>query len=76
MAQGVKDPTLSLLWHRFDSSPGNFCMPWVWPRKKKKKGMSGRGNSECKGSEAVLELEERMLWIGNGLWAYPKQTGQ
>ena len=25
------------LWCRFDSWPRNFCIPWVWPKKKKKK---------------------------------------
>ena len=33
MAQWVKDPVLSLLWHGFDPWPGNFCMPWAWPKK-------------------------------------------
>lgn len=39
---GLKDPALSLLQHRsqvqlrFSSWPGNFCMPWMWPKKKKK----------------------------------------
>ena len=29
----VKDPVSSLLWHRFDSWPGKFCMPWAGPKK-------------------------------------------
>ena len=29
----VKDPALYLLWYRFDPWPGNFCMPWAWPKK-------------------------------------------
>ena len=29
----VKDPVLSLLWH-FNLWPGNFGMPWVWPKQK------------------------------------------
>ena len=39
MAQRVKDPVLSLqqlgslLWHRFDSWPRNFHMPWAQPGK-------------------------------------------
>ena len=37
VAQQVKDPALSLLWHRFDPWPGNFRMLWAWPKKKKKK---------------------------------------
>ena len=42
MAQRVKDPALSLewlrslLWHRFDPWPGNFCRLWAQPKKKKK----------------------------------------
>ena len=41
VAQRVKDPRLSLLWlrslqwHGFDPWPGNFCMPWAWPKKGK-----------------------------------------
>lgn len=41
--------------------------------------MPGRGNSKCKGSEAVSELEERALGKGNGPrghWAHPKQRVQ
>ena len=40
--QWVRDPALSLqwlgrqLWHEFDPWPGNFYMPQVWPKKKKK----------------------------------------
>ena len=37
VAQQGKDPVLSLLWHRFSPWPGNFCMVWVQPKKKKKK---------------------------------------
>ena len=43
MAQWVKDPVSSLLWLRlllwcrFDSWPGIFCMLWVLPKKRKKK---------------------------------------
>ena len=39
VAQGVKDPALSLqrlrllLSHRFDPLPGNFHMPWMQPKK-------------------------------------------
>ena len=36
MAQWVKDLVLSLLWCRFDPCPGNFCVLWVQPEKKKK----------------------------------------
>ena len=31
----VKDLALSLLWLEFDPWPGNFCVPWVWPKKRK-----------------------------------------
>ena len=34
--QWVKDPSLSLLWLGFHPWPGDFCMPWVPPKKKKK----------------------------------------
>ena len=33
MPQRIKDPALSLLWHRFDPWPRNFLMPQVWPKK-------------------------------------------
>ena len=33
MGQQVKNPSLSLLWHRFSPWPGNFHMPWSWPKK-------------------------------------------
>ena len=42
-AQWFKDLALSLLWlrsllwHRVDPWPGNFYMPQVWPKKKKKR---------------------------------------
>ena len=39
MAQWVKDPALSLLWCRFDSWSGNFCMPQVEPKKKNERDM-------------------------------------
>ena len=29
----------SLLWHRFHPWPQNFCMPWAWPKKKKKSSL-------------------------------------
>ena len=35
VALWLKGPALSLLWSRFDPWPGNFCMQWVWPKKKK-----------------------------------------
>ena len=39
MAQRVKDLALSLVWLRWllwrglDPCPGNFHMPWAWPKK-------------------------------------------
>ena len=51
----VKDLSLSLLWlgsllwHRFDPWPGNFCMPWVQPplqKKIKKAGIDSSGEIE------------------------------
>ena len=33
MPQRIKDPALSLLWHRFDPWPRNFLMPQVWSKK-------------------------------------------
>ena len=35
MAQRAKDPARSLLWHGFETWPGNFRMPWVQPNEKK-----------------------------------------
>lgn len=37
VAWQVKDLALSVLWHRFDSWPQNFHMPWAQPKKKQKK---------------------------------------
>ena len=43
VAQRVKNLALSLLWlclqlcYGFSPWPKNFCMPWAWPKKKKKK---------------------------------------
>ena len=36
MAQWVMDPALSLLWHGFDSQPGNFHTPQSMPKTKTK----------------------------------------
>ena len=59
MAQWVKDLALSLLWRGFDPWPGNFRIPWAWPKqtnkqknllikkiKKKKRGSSSFGTAE------------------------------
>ena len=40
VAQQVRDPMLSLLWHGFHPWPENFCMPWVQPENK---GVGGVG---------------------------------
>lgn len=48
MVQRVKDLALSLqqlrslLWCRFYPWPGVFCMPWVWPKERKKKNEEKR----------------------------------
>ena len=42
LAQWAKDLALSLLWHglllwlKFNPWPGNFHMPWAWPKNKTK----------------------------------------
>ena len=40
VAQWAKDPALQPLWCRFDPWPRNFCILWVWPKKKKKKAQN------------------------------------
>ena len=56
MAQQVKNLVLSLqwlwlqLWHGFGPWPGNFCMPWVQPKKKK-------GEKSHQREETKLKLE-------------------
>ena len=49
VAQHIKDPRAlsllwlkSLLWHRFDSRPRNFQMPWERLKEKKKKGRKNK----------------------------------
>ena len=37
MVQQVKDPMLSLWWHRFNPRPRNFHMLWGEPKRKKEK---------------------------------------
>ena len=41
VAQPVKDPVLSALWHGFDPWPRNFCMLQVQEKKKKKEEEEG-----------------------------------
>ena len=38
----VKDPVLSLLWHRFSPCPRNFCMPQAQPLHPPKRNMIGQ----------------------------------
>ena len=40
----VKDLALSLLWRGFDPWPGNFLMPWGWPKESKKERKKERKN--------------------------------
>ena len=53
MAQQVKDLALSLqwlgllLWHRFNTWPGNFHMLWVQPKKVHKNDASGPRGPIC-----------------------------
>ena len=35
VVQQVEDPALPLLWCEFGPWPGNFCMSWELPKKKK-----------------------------------------
>ena len=50
MAQQVKDPSLSLLrlwlhlWRGFNPRPGNFHVPWVQPKKKRKDLLTNGSN--------------------------------
>ena len=39
----VKDPTLSLLWHRSDPWLGNFCMPQAQQNRKRRNPILGKG---------------------------------
>ena len=45
VAQQVKDLALSLLWHRLDTWPGNFFMPWAQSEIKTKNKKRGHGNN-------------------------------
>ena len=51
VAQWVKDLVLPQLWHRlqlqhgFDSWPGNFHMPWAWPKNEKTKQKQWRSEN-------------------------------
>ena len=43
----VKDWALLLLWLEFDPWPSNFCMPWEWGKKKKKKKTNETEINKC-----------------------------
>ena len=45
----MEEVAFSLAWNGFDPWPGNFPMPWVWPKKKKRKE---------KKTESLTELAE------------------
>ena len=68
MAQWVKDPASlpqwlgSLLWHRFDSWPGNFHMTWMQPKKKKKSMAFAQACSLPPSLRAGPEANGRMPW--------------
>ena len=51
MAQWVKDQALLQLWRRlwlrFDPWPGNFDMPWVWPKKPQKQKPKNQKSLYC-----------------------------
>ena len=54
----------SLLWHGFNSWPGNFCMPWAWPKKKKKKKKIGIASPiKTWGSYGVAEMILKTAWF-------------
>ena len=54
MAQQVKNLVLSLqwlwlqLWHGFGPWPANFCMPWVQPKKKKRREITLERRNKAK----------------------------
>ena len=65
--QQVKDlafPLLwlgSLLWSRFNPWPGNFYMPWVWPKRKKRRNtLLGRAWGAIMESTIFLQ---RIWWV-------------
>ena len=58
MAQGIKDLALLLLWHGFNLWPGNFHMPWVWPKKKKKERKKKLNVSDINSEKNVWPIHQ------------------
>ena len=59
MVQWVKDPALQQVWQRlqirgFDPWPGNFFMPWMWPKEKENKTKHGKFAGYFEGRQATL----------------------
>ena len=77
VAQWVKDPVLSLkwpgslLWHRFDPCPGNFCMLQVWPKKKKKKERKTKILKKKKTHTITNHLFSSLFSYPISLWFFP-----
>ena len=77
-AQWVKDTALSLLqlgsllWHGFSPWPGNFHMPWAWPKKKKRRRRKKEKEKEAwQGQENwdreemyVARMVKTWMWVG------------
>ena len=62
--QWVEDPALSLPWCGFDTWPGNFHMPWAWPKQTNKPENKNQilkkyGSSHCGAAETnVTSIHE------------------
>ena len=64
----VKDMGLSLLSHGFDAWPRNFCMPWAWhPKNKKKKKSNTNSGYYCYWSHQTWKLNTHHLKHKNRL---------
>ena len=55
VVQRIKGLVLSLLWCGFDLWPRNFCMPWVWPKKKE------GGKGPLRERDMTTEAEVRVM---------------
>ena len=66
----VKDLSLSLLRHGFDPWPGNFCIPWEFFEKGKKKKGVPTGTQQIK--DLALFLWQHWFHPGPGQWALPQ----